>query len=148
MSIYKDPRSPFWQFDFWLHGCRFHGSTKARTKREAEKVEATEREKAKATVTQLAAARTSLKLDDIAGRYWQEVGMHHAGYGARNTWRELNRLIEFFGKDKLITEITGDDMTRLVAWRRGHRIRGQLISPITVNARPRASPPTPPGFSF
>ena len=134
MSVYKDPRSPFWQFDFWLHGCRFHGSTKARTKREAEKVEAVEREKAKQYVARTAAARTSLRLDDVAGRYWQEVGQHHVGDGARNTWREFNQLIEFFGKDKLITEITGDDMTRLVAWRRGHRIRGQLISPITVNA--------------
>jgi hypothetical protein len=25
-------------------------------------------------------------------------------------------LIEFFGRDKLLTEITGDDVTKLVAW--------------------------------
>jgi integrase len=70
----------------------------------------------------------------VAGRYWQEVGQHHAGDGARNTWRELARLVEFFGKDKLLTEITGDDIAKLVAWRRGHRIRDRLISPFTVNA--------------
>jgi integrase len=133
MSLYRTPRSPFWQFDFWWRGYRFHGSTKATTRREAEKVEAAERERAKQHVVQTEAARISLRLDDVAGRYWQEVGQHHAGDGARNTWRELNCLIEFFGKDKLLTEITGDDVARLVAWRRGHRVRGQLISPITVN---------------
>jgi integrase len=134
MSVYKDPRSPYWQFDFWWRGHRFHGSTKATTRREAEAVERIEREKAKQHVAQTKAARTSLKLDDVAGRYWQEVGQHHAGDGSRNTWRELARLIEFFGKDKLLTEITGDDVAKLVAWRRGHRIRGQLVSPFTVNA--------------
>jgi integrase len=131
MSVYKDPRSPFWQFDFWWRGHRFHGSTKARTRREAEAVERAERERAKQYVAQIEAARTSLRLDDVAGRYWQEVGQHHAG--ARDTWRELARLVEFFGKDKLLTEITGDDIARLVAWRRGHSVRGRLVSPITVN---------------
>jgi len=134
MCVYKNPRSPYYLFDFQWRGHRFHGSTKCTTKREAEAVEATERDKAKGYVAQLQAARTSLRLDDVAGRYWSEVGQHQVGDGARNTWRELARLIEFFGKDKLLTEITGDDMTRLVAWRRGHRIRGRLISPFTANA--------------
>ena len=39
----------------------------------------------------------------------------------RNTEVNLALLIEFFGKDKLITDITDDDVTKLVAWRRGHR---------------------------
>jgi hypothetical protein len=134
MSVYRSARSPFWHFDFWVRGHRFFGSTKATTRREAEAVERTERERAKQHVAQLQASRTSLRLDDVAGRYWQEVGQHHVGDGARNTWRELSRLIEFFGKDKLLTEINGDDMVKLVAWRRGHHIRGQLISPFTVNA--------------
>ena len=94
---------------------------------------AAEREKAKRQVAQTAAAQTSLRLDDVAGRYWHEVGQHHAG--ADNTERQLGYLIEFFGKDKLITDITDDDVAKLVAWRRGHRVRkaGTLISPFTVN---------------
>jgi integrase len=134
MSVYKDPRSPFWQLDFQWRGHRFHGSTKCTSKREAEAVEKTEREKAKQRVAQMQAAKTSLLLDDVAERYWVEVGQHHAGDGARNTWRELSGLIDFFGKDKLLTEITDDDITKLVAWRRGHSVRGELISPFTVNA--------------
>jgi integrase len=134
VSVYKDSRSPFWQFDFWWRGYRFHGSTKARTRREAEAVEHAKREKARLLVAQTEAARTSLKLDDVAGRYWSEVGQHNTG--ARDTWRELARLIEYFGKDTLLTEISDGDIARMVAWRRGHRSPNgpRLISPFTVNA--------------
>jgi integrase len=136
VSVFKDKRSPYWRFDFEHRNRRFFGSTKATTKRAAEAVERTEREKARALIAQEEAARTSLRLDDIAGRYWSEVGQHHAGAG--NTWKQLGRLNDFFGKEKLITEITGDDVAKLVAWRRGHRIvrggkNGALIGPFTVN---------------
>jgi len=134
MSVYRDPRSPYWQFYFRWRGHRFFGSTKATTRREAEKVEAAEREKAKAYLAAQAAARTSLRLDDVAGRYWSEKGQHHAA--SRNIWKRLSLLIKFFGKDKLITDITDDDVRSLVAWRRGHRKPNHasaLISPGTVN---------------
>jgi integrase len=139
VSVYKDPRSPYFQFDFWWRGHRFLGSTKATTRREAEAVERTEREKARQRVAQTEAARTSLRLDDIAGRWWSEVGAHLAGGGARNAWRELDRLIGYFGKDRLLTEITGGDVAKLVAWRRGHHVPlGSMVSPFTVNATTKA----------
>jgi len=140
VSVYKDSRSPYWQFDFQWRGHRFHGSTKTTTRREAETVERAERETARQRVTQIEAARTSLRLDDIAGRWWSEVGAHLAGGGARNAWRELDRLIAFFGKDKPLIEITGSDVAKLVAWRRGHRGPNgpRLISPFTVNATTKA----------
>jgi integrase len=133
VSVYKDSRSPYWRFDFQIGGHRFFGPTKRTTKREAEAVERVEREKAKRHVAQARIAATSLRLDDVAGRYWHEIGQYHAG--ADNTERQLGYLIEHFGKDKLLTEITGDDVAKLVAWRRGHRIRkgGPLIGPYTVN---------------
>jgi integrase len=132
MSLYRSPRSPYWHFDFQIRGHRFHGSSKCTARRDAEKVEAAERERAKQHVAQATAARTSLRLDDVAGRYWSEVGQHHAG--ADGTEHRLALLIEFLGKDKLLTEISGDDVTRLVAWRRGHLgPGGRLISPFTVN---------------
>ncbi len=132
MSVSKDPRSPYWRFDFQYRGHRFFGSTKATTKREAEAVERQERERAKAQVAQTEAAKTSLRIDDVAGRYWLEVGQHVAG--ARDIHRVLGYLIEHLGKDKLLTEIDGNDVARLVAWRRGHRnSKGELLSPFTVN---------------
>jgi integrase len=131
MSVYRDPRSPYWQFYFRCRGHRFFGSTKATSRREAEKVEAAQREKAKQHVAALATARTSLRLDDVAGRYWSQA-QHYAA--SRNIWKRLSLLVQFFGKDKLITAIGDDDVHALIAWRRGHRTRaGALIEPGTVN---------------
>jgi hypothetical protein len=132
MAVVKDPRSPYWRFDFQIGGHRVFGATTSRNKREAQAIERVEREKAKRRIEQARHAATSLRLDDIAGRYWEEVGQHHAG--ARNTDRQIGYLIAFFSKDKPITDISGDDVAKLVAWRRGHRARnGDLISPYTVN---------------
>jgi integrase len=132
MAVVKDKRSPFWRYDFQIGGRRFYGSTKRTNRREAEAVERAEREKAKRHLAQVRAAASSLRLDDVAGRYWQEVGKYHAG--ARATERQLGYLIEFFGKDKLLPDFTDDDVARLVAWRRGHQRRdGRLIGPFAVN---------------
>jgi len=76
-----------------------------------------------------------LSIDEVAGRYRTEVGQHHVC--RKETWTNLERLIAFFGKDKLLNEITDDDVARLVAWRRGHSRWGRkgmdLIAPATVN---------------
>jgi integrase len=120
MPVYRDKRSPFYSFDFQYRGRRFFGSTKCTNRREAEAVEHAKRERAKQLLKATAAASTSLKLDDVIGRYWAEVGQHHAG--ANNTFRDLERIVDYFGPTKLLTDITDDDVARLVAWRRGHRI--------------------------
>jgi integrase len=131
MSLYRKPRSPYWYFEFHIKGHRFYGSTKATTRREAEKVEAAERENDKQVVAQTQAVKTSLRLDDVAGRYWSQA-QHYAA--ARNIWKRLALLIEHFGKDRLITDITDDTVRDLIAWRRGHRTQtGALITPGTVN---------------
>ena len=132
MSVYRANDSQYYQYDFQLRGHRFHGSTKCKTKREAEAAERLERVRAERYLDQTSAVRTSLRLDDVAGRYWNEVGQHHAG--ADNTWRQIGFVIDFLGKDKLLTDITGDDVARLVAWRRSHKRKdGSPISPFTVN---------------
>jgi integrase len=136
MSVYRPKGSPFYQFDFWWRGHRFHGSTKRTSRREAETVEREERERARQRASRGATA--SLQVDDVAGRYWSEVGQYHAGKD--NTWRDLGRLVKYFGPTKLLTEISDDDVARLVAWRRGHRVirsknalSPRLISNATVN---------------
>jgi integrase len=120
MSVYRPKGSPFYHFDFWLRGRRFYGSTGRTSRRDAEAVERAEREGAKQQAAASRASSASLKLDDVAGRYWSEIGQHHAG--ADNTWRDLARLLKYFGTTKPITEITDDDVAKLVAWRRGHRV--------------------------
>jgi len=120
MSVYRHPGSPFYHFDFQWRGRRFHGSTKCTSHREAEQVERAERERAKAETARSKAATVSMRIDDIAGRYWSEVGQHRTN--TQNTWHDLERLVDYFTPDKLLTEITDDDVARLVAWRRGHRV--------------------------
>jgi integrase len=133
MSVRRDARSPFWQYNFQIGGRRFFGSTKKTTRREAEAVERAERERARGLIAQAEQARTSMRLDDVAGRYWQEHGQHLAA--APSTWTWLGVVIEYFGKDKLITEITDDDVARFVAWRRGQRSKYSeaLVGFFTVN---------------
>lgn len=84
------------------------------------------------TVAQLEAAKTSLLLQDMASRWWLEVGQHNTG--AADAWHQLRLLIKFLGKCSLL-DINDNKVAELVAWRRGHPgRRGQLLSPFAVNA--------------
>jgi integrase len=141
VSVYRKHGSAIFSFDFIIKGHRFSGSTGCTSEREAKRFEALEREKARDQVKAMSEATVSLKIDHVAERYWQAVGQHHAG--ADTTARDLARLVQYFGRDKLIVEITDADVTKLVAWRRGHRrtvhrrqpskTQEPLIAPATVN---------------
>jgi integrase len=119
MSVYQHKESPFYHFDFQFKGERFHGSTGCTNKREAEAFERAERERAKQQA-KVTTSAVSAKLDDVAGKYWSGVGQHHVG--ADTTWRDIERVINFFGPTMMMTEIRDVDVARLVAWRRGHRV--------------------------
>lgn len=143
MSVYRDKRSPYYSFDFQHAGHRFHGSTKCTSRRDAEKFESLEREKAKALVKATRRSKASLAIDDVADRLWNDSAQYDADPKATET--NLARLIEYFGKDKPLTEIDHGAAKELVAWRRGQRVsrRGKrtkeeeqalpLISNATVN---------------
>jgi integrase len=135
MSVYKSKKSPFYQYDFQTGGHRFHGSTECTARKEAEKFEAVEGERAKALVKAARLSATSLLVDDVAARFWHAKGQHDAGADA--TSKNLARLVDYFGKTTPLTDIDDAAITKLVAWRRGHRLKGRddapLISPATVN---------------
>lgn len=117
MSVYKSGKSPYYQYDFVLNGNRFHGSTKATTKKAAETVERELRAKAATEIEQsIANANGPLTIDIAAGRYFNEVGIDHAC--SDDTFRALERLVKFFGKSKRLDDITDADVSKLVAWRR------------------------------
>src|SRR6202020_933893 len=102
-----------------------------------------ELERAKVLVKAMKRSKTSLLIDDVADRLWNDSGQHDADQKATET--NLARLIEHFGKAKLLTDIDHSEAKKLVAWRRGHRVsrRGKrtkeerdalpLISNATVN---------------
>ncbi|MCK1622723.1 site-specific integrase [Bradyrhizobium sp. 160] len=143
MSVYKDKRSPYYSYDFWHGGNRFHGSTKCTTRRDAERFEAAELERAKALVKATARAKASLAINDVALRLWNDSAQYDSEPKATET--NLARLIEYFGKEKPLTEIDHRAAKELVAWRRGQRVsrRGKrtkeeeralpLVSNATVN---------------
>lgn len=143
MSVYRDKRSPYYQFDFQHEGHRFHGSTKCTTRRDAEKFEAAELEKAKTLVKAARRSKASLAIDDVADRLWNDSAQYDSEPKATET--NLARLIGYFGKEKPLTEIDHKAAKELVAWRRGHRVsrRGKrtkeaeqalpLVSNATVN---------------
>lgn len=132
MSVYRNAKSPFYWFDFQCKGRRFFGSTKRTSKREAEAVERQERERAKREMSASGVAMP-LTMDYACGRYWNEVGQHHVS--KNDTWRNLERLIDYFGKDKLLSDIGDAEVTAMVERRRGQRSKngGKLVANATVN---------------
>src|SRR5437867_9051113 len=98
MSVWKPKNSPHYHFDFIWRGHRIHRSTKCTSRREAEQIEREEKERLKKRIVEQRAASVSLVLDHVVDRYWNEVGKHHAG--ADDAFRDLGRLVDFFGKDK------------------------------------------------
>lgn len=132
MSVYKSNRSPFYTFDFQHRGKRFFGPTGCTTRKEAEAFEAVERDKAKALMKAMQRSRISLLIDDVAFRFWDQKGQHDAEPTA--TFTNLARLIDYFGKTKPLTDIDQTEARKMVAWRRGHRIKGRANAPLISNA--------------
>lgn len=117
MSVFKVPKSPFYQYEFQINGHRFRGSTEATSKKAAEAVERTLKEKAKEDAKLVKTTGNGpLLLRHAAGRYFSEVGEGHVN--SADTFRALERLVSFFGPDKRMDEITDDDLANLIAWRR------------------------------
>ncbi|MGO7658876.1 tyrosine-type recombinase/integrase [Rhizobium ruizarguesonis] len=117
MSVYKPKASPYYLYDFQVSGNRFHGSTKARNKRDAEAIERTLKEKAKQDAAQSRkTGNAPLTIDVAVGRYWTEVAQHlsnNAKYFA-----SLERLVSCFGKDCRLDDIDDDAIIRVVAHKR------------------------------
>ncbi|MES2166553.1 MAG: site-specific integrase [Pseudomonadota bacterium] len=126
MSVYKPQKSPFYQYDFQFAGRRFFGSTECTARKEAEKFEQVERDKAKKLVKASKCAKTSLLIGDVIVRLWNDEAQHDADPDA--TWTNLERLVGYFGETTPLTEIDHNKAKQLVAWRRGHRVarRGKL----------------------
>lgn len=142
MSVYKQKNSAHYRYDFVVKGRRFFGVTEARNKKDALRIEGEMRAKAKADIQQEKQTGSGpLTLDAAAGRYWSEVGQHHAN--ASTTWTDLERLLGRLGKDIRMDAVTDADVASLVSWRRAQTIKGRkkdkdgnpipLIAPATVN---------------
>lgn len=142
MSVFKRPGSQTYSYDFWLQGSRFSGTLPARTKREAESLEAKEKARARADLAAADAFRSDRMTWEIAAsRYWQEVGQHHKNAGT--TWKSLGWLTDAIGSKTPLEKIGDNLVAEMVARRRAESKpsnrkaksdqQPKLIGPATVN---------------
>jgi hypothetical protein len=136
MSVYKRAGKDTYSFDFVVRGRRFSGDTGSKTKREAERFEAGQREGAKALIAEQSSFFSSTMTFEVASsRWWLEVGQHHKN--SETTLRSLDWLKLHIGATTPLPDITDSIVASLVARRRGEHIKGNpklaFVSPATVN---------------
>ena len=79
MSVFITEKSkPYYWYSFQIQRRRFFGSTRCKSRKEAERFEALEREKAKAEIKAAQRSRTSLAMDDVCARLWNDSAQHDA----------------------------------------------------------------------
>ncbi len=113
MSVYRTPKSRYWQYDFQLKGRRFHGSTGVEGKRRAEEIERDLRNKAASGKLGNGADMT---LDQAAGQWWEEVGQHRAS--ARQLEHRVAIVVRLLGKHTRIGDITTKSVSTAIEKRR------------------------------
>lgn len=125
MSVYKPKKSPFWHYDFQWQGRRLHGSTGARSKREALRHE----ERVRAKVRNGGTEALPVTLDEAAGLYEDKVG---AKPSWSNAARVIKTLLVRFGPAALLSEITHRDLLAFVAERRADRSDSSVNREVNV----------------
>ncbi|QRY69287.1 site-specific integrase [Ensifer sp. PDNC004] len=117
MSVYKSKASPFYHYDFWFNCHRFHGTTKARNKRDAEAIERQLKEQARRDADQFRrTGKAPMTIDTAVGRYWTEKAQFRAD--KEEFFGVLERIVLYFGKGKRLDEIDDEAITGLVAHKR------------------------------
>lgn len=137
MSVYKVRKSPFYQFDFQIHGLRFSGSTKCRNERDAKEYEKARRAEAeRLAVETTTAGKRPLNLKDACDRWWLEVGSLG---NDPDIERALKWLAGQIGPRVGLSEINDDIVSRAVQARRAHVTRAgkdgdgkQLFRPLSA----------------
>lgn len=126
MSVYKRPDSSQYWCEFYIEGDRFRLSTGQTERRAAQLAEKRLKAEAKAGRDAEKARRAAWggkpapTMGYVAELFWEQVGKYHAA--PKTTWRSLEWLVDHFGENTLLTEITGQKIAEMVARRRGIRV--------------------------
>jgi integrase len=125
-SVYQTSKSKFYQTDIWIDGVKFSRSTKKTSKREAEQAAGQIEKELKADIVAEGPQKFSLRLNDVAGCYMTDIGDHHSGEGAAITRSKVALVVKFFtdkhGENVSLTDIDHDNATKLLNWRRKHKL--------------------------
>lgn len=122
MSVRKDPRSPYWQYDFQRAKVRFHGSTGCTTKRDAERFEA----ELKRKVALGDVSKPAITLDSAALEFWEDQGKHDKA--AKTTEYQVANLCEIIGEKRLLSSIDMKEFRAFIARRRGQGVKAASIN--------------------
>lgn len=108
MSLRKDPRSPYWQYDFQFKKRRFHGSTGCTAKRDAQRYEDEVRRKAALGEDE----RPGITLDDAAERFWLDKARRDKN--ANDTQRMLGNVVGMIGPKRMVSSIRNRDFDAFI----------------------------------
>jgi len=112
MSLYQREGSPYWQYDFTVHGIRFRGSTGKQTKRQASIVEAELRNDA----ANKKGIKDDWRIRELLGTYWNDHAKHTKS--AKTIYPILDALSRILGPDAMLMDIRSDTMMNYRATRR------------------------------
>lgn len=126
MSVYKDKRSPYYQYDFQVRGARHFGSTGCTSRREAERFEEERRQLAKAATRR--AAGEPLTISQATAKFWTEVGQHYRGGYNATFLAALEWIALQLGKTTLLHEIGRRQVSEAVARRRADGVSNATIN--------------------
>lgn len=131
MSTYKPKGSSIFYYDFVMGGRRFYGSTKCKTKRDADRFEAQER--ARIALDTGERKKPPITLDEAAGLYEDRLR-------ANNRWSATQEyliasIVAGIGPDRFLADITQEDLSRHFAQRAGRVSAASVNREIEV-ARP------------
>lgn len=131
MSTYKPKNSSIFLYDFVLGGQRHNGSTKCKTKRDADRVEAKIR--ADLVLGTGGNKKPPITLDDAAGLY--ELRLTANGRWSKTQEYIVAGLVDSIGGDRFLSEITQDDLSKHYA-RRAAAVSGASVNREIEVARP------------
>lgn len=137
MSVYKRKGAKTYSYDFQYKGARFSGDTGETSRREAERVEAAERDRAiRDFLSQRRQPVAAMRFDQAVARYWEEVGQTHKN--AATTLTVLEWLQREVGPTTTLREIDDNLVAGLVTKRRreGRSVAAKSnrpLAPATIN---------------
>jgi len=121
-TIWKDPKSPYWQADIWISGRKLCRSTRCKNERDARAAADRIEKELREAIADQGEVLTLLTLDHVAELWMSDIGDHHRGEGPKIDEGKIKKLVAYFGKDKSLADITHDDVMKLVNWRRKHTV--------------------------
>lgn len=150
MSVYRPKKagkftSEIYQYDFWFDGRRFHGSTRCRSKRDAERVEQQLRVKAERDGLRTVETKNEpMTIDVAAARFWDERGAFYSKNARKTLDAAIAWIITQLGREILIKDIGNAEVAALVAARRGEPKKVRRKAPREGEGKKPAKPPPPP----